>query len=278
MVSRRTFLQLAGSTAVAATSLGVYTALIEPRWVEIVHRPLPIYRLPAKLAGKTLVQFSDIHIGYVSLGYVLDTFARVAQLHPDIVVITGDLIGLMDGVFEMLPSVYGRLPKGRYATLATLGNHDYGRAWLEAAVAARVIEQVTPTGITVLRNEVYDCEGLQIVGLDDLWARKFQPAPAFAAMDGGRAALALSHNPDTVDLPAWDGYEGWILSGHTHGGQCKPPFLPPPVLPVRNRRYTAGEFALSGNRRLYINRGLGHTLPVRFNVRPEVTVFELRSA
>jgi uncharacterized protein len=278
VLSRRSFLQLTGSAVVAASGIGLYTTLVEPRWVEIVHRPLPVYRLPAKLAGKTLVQFSDIHIGYVSLGYVLDTFARVAQLNPDIVVITGDLIGLMDGVFETLPSVYRQLPKGRYATVATLGNHDYGRFWVEAGVAARVIDHVTATGITVLRNEVYDCEGLQIVGLDDLWAKQFKPAPAFAAMDSRRAALVLSHNPDTVDLPVWEGYEGWILSGHTHGGQCKPPFLPPPVLPVKNRRYTAGEFALSGNRRLYINRGLGHTLPVRFNVRPEVTVFELVSA
>jgi predicted MPP superfamily phosphohydrolase len=90
-----------------------------------------------------------------------------------------------------------------------------------------------------------------------------------------RAAIVLSHNPDTVDLPVWGDYAGWILSGHTHGGQCRPPFLPPPILPVRNARYTAGVFDLSGNRRLYINRGIGHLLRVRFNVRPEVTVHEL---
>jgi hypothetical protein len=277
MLSRRTFLQLAGSSVAAASGLGLYTTIVEPRWVEIVHRPLPIHRLPSKLAGKTLVHFSDIHIGYVSLGYVLDTFARVAELNPDIVVITGDLIGLMSGVLDMLPSVYGRLPKGRYATLATLGNHDYGSFWRSGSVARRVVEQVTPLGITVLRNEIYDCEGLQVVGLDDLWARQFKPAQAFATLDPARASIALSHNPDTVDLPVWKGYEGWILAGHTHGGQCRPPFLPPPVLPVSNRRYTAGEFVLDGNRRLYISRGLGHTLPVRFNVRPEVTVFELRA-
>jgi predicted MPP superfamily phosphohydrolase len=47
---------------------------------------------------------------------------------------------------------------------------------------------------------------------------------------------------------------------------------------VRNRRYTAGEFELAGGRRLYISRGVGALLQVRFNVRPEVTVFELRSA
>ena len=87
----------------------------------------------------------------------------------------------------------------------------------------------------------------------------FQPAGRPSRLDMKRAAIALSHNPDTVDLPVWGDYEGWILAGHTHGGQCKPPFLPPPVLPVRNRRYTAGEFQLAGNRQLYISRGVGHT-------------------
>ena len=46
------------------------------------------------------------------------------------------------------------------------------------------------------------------------------------------------------------------MSGHTHGGQCKPPFLPPVV----NRRYTSGAFDLGDGRSLYINRGLGHLL------------------
>ena len=75
-----------------------------------------------------------------------------------------------------------------------------------------------------------------------------EPAAALASLDDRRAAIALSHNPDAVDLPVWERFEGWILSGHTHGGQCKAPFLPPPLLPVRNRRYTQGEFRLSGER------------------------------
>lgn len=83
---------------------------------------------------------------------------------------------------------------------------------------------------------------------------------------------------DALDVLDWDGYRGWILAGHTHGGQCKPPFLPPPVLPVRNTRYTSGEIPLAEGRRLYINRGLGHLLQVRFNVRPEITAFTLTTA
>ena len=43
-----------------------------------------------------------------------------------------------------------------------------------------------------------------------------------------------------MDEPAWWGdYQGWVLAGHTHGGQCKAPFLPPPLLPVKNARYAA---------------------------------------
>ena len=89
------------------------------------------------------------------------------------------------------------------------------------------------------------------------------------------ANIALSHNPDTVDHSIWNNYNSWILSGHTHGGQCKPPFLNPPMLPVKNTRYSAGEIDLEDGRTLYINRALGHLWQVRFNVRPEITLFTL---
>ena len=111
--------------------------------------------------------------------------------------------------------------------------------------------------------------------MDDLWAGRFDPTETLRALDVRRAAIALSHNPDTVDLDGWHGFRGWVLSGHTHGGQCKAPFLPPPLLPVKNQRYTAGEFAVDREKMLYISRGVGHVLQVRFNVRPEVTLFEL---
>jgi predicted MPP superfamily phosphohydrolase len=47
---------------------------------------------------------------------------------------------------------------------------------------------------------------------------------------------------------------------------------------VQNRRYTSGAFDLEGGRRMYISRGVGHTLQIRFNVRPEAAVFELERA
>jgi predicted MPP superfamily phosphohydrolase len=277
VISRRAFLGAAGVSVSAAASTGLYTWRIEPHRLELVRRPLAIRSLPDSLAGRTLVQISDVHVGTrVDNDYVLATFRKVADLQPDIVVFTGDFISYHPAIFEQLPVLYRHFPKGRMATVAILGNHDYGPNWAHPEIAARVVDGVHAFGITVLRNEISEVEGLQVVGLDDLWAKQFYPAQAIPRLESRRAAIVLSHNPDTVDLPGWGEYDGWILSGHTHGGQCKPPFLPPPLLPVRNRRYTAGEFALDGGRRMYISRGVGHLLQVRFNVRPEVTVFELR--
>ena len=277
-VTRRHFLRTAGAAAGAA-GLGLYTWRVEPHWLELVRRPLPVRNLPRPLVGRTLVQISDVHVGArVDDEYVVETFRRVAALKPDIVVMTGDFMSYREGIFDQVSAVYRHFPIGRLATLAVLGNHDYGPAWSHPELARRLCDTVAPFGITVLRNEICEVEGLQVVGLDDWWARRFRPAQAFEGLDRQRAAIALSHNPDTVDRPGWDCFEGWALAGHTHGGQCKPPFLPAPLLPVRNRRYTAGEFALRGKRRMYISRGVGHLTQVRFNVRPEVTVFELARA
>lgn len=258
-----------------AGTLG-YTFGVEPHWLELVERKLPIANLPPGLRGMTLVQISDIHVsGRVSENYLIESFARVDGLEPDIVVYTGDFVTIDDETERSMARVFPHLPKGAMATAAILGNHDYGLGWHDERWAQKVIAALDGRGIPVLRNEVLDIGGLQILGLDESWADRLDLAKGLSALDQGRASLVLSHNPDTVDEGDWSSYRGWILAGHTHGGQCKPPFLPPPILPVVNRRYTAGHFPLSGGRDLYINRALGYLRQVRFNVRPEVTVFEL---
>jgi len=281
-LNRRTFLKR-GAAAVAASGLACfgYALGVEPHWLEIVERDLPIDHLPQGLEGATLAQLSDLHIGpRVSDQYVIDTFERVRALNPDIVVVTGDFMTRRpDGdetQFGQLRTVLAHLPLGRVATLGILGNHDYGRNWSQPAVAARVAAEAERAGVRMLRNETASVHGLDIVGVDDLWGHRCDPGAALRARSNA-AALVLIHNPDAADLRPWPEYEGWMLAGHTHGGQCKPPFLPPPLLPVQNRRYVAGEVAADARRTLYISRGIGHLLPARFNVRPEVTLFTLRT-
>lgn len=277
-ISRRTFLRTTGAALGAVALTGAYSWQVEPYWLDIVRRPLPMPHLPPALEGATLVQLSDIHVGKrVDDDYVRSVFDRVSALSPDIVVYTGDFVSYHKEIFDQLGAVYARAPHGRLATLGSFGNHDYGPRWSHPEIAAELQRRLTAYGIDVLRGEVRDVAGLQVVGLDDLWALRFDPQ-VLGTLGSGRAALALSHNPDTVDHQGWESYDGWILGGHTHGGQCKPPFLPPPLLPVKNTRYSSGEFALSGARHLYINRGVGFLIQVRFNVRPEVTVFTLTAA
>ena len=279
MISRRQFIRLGRAGLGVGLGTGLYTWRVEPHWVELVERPLPIANLPASLAGCRLVQLSDLHIGpRVDDGYLEECFALARRLSPDFVVYTGDFTDYEGGDFTHAEKVLSRLPLGRRGTLGILGNHDYGPNWSHDDIGTRVAGFATRAGVRMLRNEAAEIEGLHFFGLDDLWAGRLEVKLGLETMDRKRANLVLSHNPDSVDLDGWENHSGWILSGHTHGGQCKPPFLPPPLLPVVNRRYTAGAFSLEGGRSLYISRGVGHVMRVRFNVRPEITLFHLQQA
>ncbi|MBC7894073.1 MAG: metallophosphoesterase [Cytophagaceae bacterium] len=280
---RRQFLKR-GGLAVAASSLGTFGYAIgfEPHWIEVVERELVLEALPVGLEGARLVQLSDLHVGpRVSDAYVIEAFDRARALAPDIVAITGDFLTHRTDrgaeQFTQLGGVLAHVPRGRLATVGILGNHDYGRNWSEPDVAERVVAEAEQAGVRMLRNERYDVAGLDIIGVDDLWARRSDPAVALGKRQSA-ATVVLVHNPDAADQATWGNYRGWMLAGHTHGGQCKAPFLPPPLLPVQNRRYVAGAVTVDAQRTLYINRGIGHLVRARFGVRPEITVFTLRSA
>ncbi len=277
LCTRRRFLRFGAAALLSGTGLGAYSYRIEPHWVEVVRRELPVAGLPAEWVGKVLVQLSDVHVGRaVEDDYLLESFQLAQALEPDVVVLTGDYMTCTRGEqIDHALRVLEHVPHGRVATLAVLGNHDYGTCARYADVADRIGAGMKDLGMDVLRNEARSVRGLTVVGLDDYWGPNFRPNEVLMAQGEGRSSLVLCHNPDAADLPVWGPYRGWMLSGHTHGGQCRPPLLGPPILPVKNRRYVAGAYDLAGGRRLYVNRGLGHLMQLRFNVRPEITVFTL---
>lgn len=270
--------QVFRATLGTAALLGLYTWRVEPHWIEIVRRTLPINHLPSTLQGVTLVQLSDLHIGpQVDDAYLLHAMELVGELNPDIIVYTGDFVSHHSDLDGNVAKVIPKLAHGRLGTIGVLGNHDYGPGFQDHSFADRVVAMASDAGIAILRNELASIEGLNIVGVDEVWVNRCRPQDVLPSLATDQPALVLLHNPDGADLPLWEPSRGWILSGHTHGGQCKPPFLPPPIVPVRNRRYTSGEFDLGDGRHMYINRGLGHLLRVRFNARPEITMFTLVS-
>lgn len=280
-MDRRKFIYTAiGSTVGIGAMTGLYTWQVEPFWLEFVRCKMQINNLPNHLIGKTVMQISDIHVGNrFDYGYIIDSFKQAQNLNPDFVVYTGDFVSYENKKqFQQLDEVLQHTVKGSIGTIGILGNHDYGKNWAEQSVADQISEQLTEAGIKLLKNEQQEIAGLNFIGLDDYWGLNFAPETILLKHDSTKANIVLCHNPDVCDVDVWHGYEGWILSGHTHGGQCKPPFLKPPMLPVKNKNYASGEIDLKDGRTLYINRALGHLWQVRFNVRPEITVFELGQA
>lgn len=278
-MERRKFLKSAlYSFAGAATLGGLYAWQVEPFWVEFTKHRMPLKMLPKELVGKTLMQISDIHIGNrFDHNQIIQGLEKAKAFKPDFVAYTGDYVTIHNGEvqYDKLTKVFRHFVRGSIATYGILGNHDYGKHWKQPEVADRITGMLEKAGVKVLRNRRQSAAGLNFFGLDDYWGQNFHPEQALEGIEVNSPNIALCHNPDVCDLDIWHGFEGWILSGHTHGGQVRPPFLPPPVLPVTNKRYTCGQFDLSDNRTLYINRALGNTVQVRFNVRPEITIFEL---
>ncbi len=101
--------------------------------------------------------------------------------------------------------------------------------------------------------------------------RTLQPVP------GDEATIVLAHEPDYADYVSRYAVD-LQLSGHSHGGQVRLPFIRPLYLPELARKYIWGLYKI-GALTLYTNPGLGTVaLPVRLNCPPEITLLTLRRA
>lgn len=283
--SRRRFLKYALAAAAVPTLGALYSWRAEPTWVQYHDLPMPLPNLPASFHGLRLTHLTDLHVGEeVPLDYLRTVIARVNADRPDLVVVTGDLIThaqqqwidpAVDLLAELRPPVY-----------VSLGNHDYGiyrrpgPARSGSRWTADVIERrLTERGMTVLRNRAVAIDRpdgrLWMTGLDDFWGGYYRPEAAFGGINRAEPVIVLSHNPDTaMNL---DTYEpDWILCGHTHGGQVRLPFIGAPIMPISHREFDQGQFQLT-HARLYVSRGVGYLLRIRFMCRPEVPTFVLQA-
>lgn len=281
--TRRAFLASCAGGILATAGTGAYARFLEPNWPAVEFVPLDLRNLDPPAVGLRVIQLSDLHVyRHVTADEVCMHLERCMALSPDLIVLTGDYITRGDPRYldDLARAV--RVLRAPHGVFAVLGNHDCGAhdanpAFASEHMARRMQTALTDCGITVLRNEMrlLDIAGapLQLVGLDELWSGYCDPDQAFAEVDPEIPCIALAHNPDVID-DLRDQPCDWVLCGHTHGGQVRLPFIGALYVPVRNRQYDQGLFTV-GEQRLYVNRGLGHLLPIRFNCRPEITVFTL---
>jgi uncharacterized protein len=234
--------------------------------------------LPAERDGLTLVVLSDLHLGsLIGERWLAARIAQVDALHPDAVVIAGDLVDSdLDGS-SALQSVLKRL-RAPLGVWAVLGNHD------TYAGPERVVRFAEAADVHVLRNRAVELvPGLHLAGIDDPATLGFtgpgaagdrRLATALAGLRPG-ATILIAHTPDarTAEAAAAAG-AGLMLSGHTHGGQIWPfGHLVHLLHPLFAGRYEVGGTTV------LVSRGAGTWGPRMRLWRPgEILHIRLRSA
>jgi predicted MPP superfamily phosphohydrolase len=261
-----------------------YALGIEPIWPEVTYFRMPLAGLGPEFQGARIIQLSDLHVGpQVPESFLQKWIDWVSAQEADFVLVTGDSVNYSNSTGTSVMARLLRRLRAQKAVLVTLGNHEWG-AWEPYAgmpgLAQRAANAMKQEGIRVLRNQVASFRRgrseLHVVGLDDCWGSNYRPEDAFRQLGSQAPTIIMSHNPDSFPGLV-QGPGDWVLAGHTHGGQVNIPFFGPPRLPVRHRQFAAGHYCVGG-KNLYVNRGLGWARRVRFNARPEVTVFTLERA
>ncbi|HMN28383.1 MAG TPA: metallophosphoesterase [Caldilineaceae bacterium] len=280
-LSRRRLLQLLGGLTAAAAFAVSYTRLIEPRWVDLEEVTLRLVGLPDRLAGKRLVQLSDLHLcEYFAPQRLLEVAPLINRLQPDWVMLTGDYVGDDASSAAGLVEPLRRIEAPIYAVF---GNHDY---WSDIHVVSAKLAEAR---VHTLRNESTAlAEGLWLAGVDDVWSGRPDLKATLRDLPEGVTTLLLAHEPDFFDrVVQQKAPVAAQLSGHSHGGQVRIPTLRPggdglytyaPILPRYGRRYPIG-LRQVGSQQIYTSRGLGvWPIPYRLNCRPEITLFTLEPA
>lgn len=279
-LSRRAFLKLVAGSALGTMGLGAggvaYARRIEPGWVDLTAVRLTLPRLAPEFSGLRVVQLSDIHIDDWMTAERLGTIVRLVNAQaPDVVAITGDFVTYEPRRFApQLTAALGAL-RPRAAAVATLGNHDH---WNIPTLVRRVLRDAgiddVSNGVSTLRR---GAAMLHFGGIDDFMEGQDRLDLVLERLPGAGAAILLAHEPDFADISAATGRFDLQLSGHSHGGQVQIPLGGPPVVPRHAEKYPSGRYRVGGMIQ-YTNRGIGMVPPyVRFNCRPEVTVFTLET-
>jgi predicted MPP superfamily phosphohydrolase len=217
-----------------------YSLWIEPFRIEVVHTSIQgNVATPLRIA-----QLSDLHTHGVGVRErrMLDI---LDDEKPDAIVITGDSLAGYGGTFANVGDV--------------------------------LLQMHAPLGVWIVRGNYENWKQMQHEHsfYANAGAHLLLNSGTLAGAPPGIYTILLFHSPAYFDRIA--GKVDLALAGHTHGGQVRPPFLPPLFLPKGCWPYVAGWYDAQGtNSKLYVNRGMGTSmLPIRFNSRPEVTIITI---
>jgi len=211
---------------------------------------------------------SDLHLGaFVGVDHIKRIVEAVNAIHPDLIVIAGDLIDDDNSILSE-PAELQQLScefrqfQSKYGAMLTLGNHDPDAA--DPAFRAFLEE----SHIQLLHNQILELPAVNVVGVSDPAHNKRVPIGNLMA-DGNPAkpTIVIDHDPRYMDTAVAQNAH-LILSGHTHAGQFFPASVLTRIALGKQRFY--GHHII-GNTHAVVTSGVGFfNLPVRLGTDNEV--------
>ena len=272
-------------------------ALVNRFNIDVQEITVEIPGLPPSFDGMTIAQFSDLHTGTFGSDttFVNRLVDRINNLHPDLIVFTGDIVDRQSDEAHPFIASLSRLnaPMG---FRAILGNHDYGdyRDWDSPADKADNMTDLYKSfrnmGADLILNETRwlhaGGDSIALIGVENIGDPPFKIygslPKAYPSLSDSNTKILLTHNPQHwVDSIAGnrDANIALTLSGHTHAMQMQVGRISPAAF-----RYPiwGGIYYDSDNhtfaRKLYVNIGSGTVgLPMRLGATPEITLLTLKA-
>ncbi|MBH0237934.1 metallophosphoesterase [Methylobrevis albus] len=292
MITRRTFLRLAGTAAMSLVSVGAYAGVIEPRFRLVVTRyTLRIPRWTAAHGPMRIAVIADLHAcePWMPPARIAEIVAETNRLAPDLTLLLGDYVTGIGrfSTAEVPIEVWAAALGGLSAPLGVhgvLGNHDCG------ADVPAIRRAFAAQGITLMENAAQRLAtpsggaAFWLAGLGDQIAwngrggRGLDDLPGtLAQVTDDAPVLMMAHEPDI--FARMPDRVSLTVSGHTHGGQVRLPFVGSPLVPSHyGQRYVYGHIVEDG-KQIVVSGGLGCSLlPVRFGRPPEIVLLDIVGA
>lgn len=224
----------------------------------------------------TILQLSDLH-NKVFGDENEKLLKKIRDLNANIIVITGDLIDRKTNDFTDMFALVEELTVLNENVYFISGNHEWGNADTEAFFAGleeRNVIMLDNANTTI----TLDNATINLVGVGDSSSQQDDLATAVEGLKPANYTVLLSHTPDTANSFS-EGPEDLALSGHTHGGQVRLPFIGGVVAPDQGffPEFDKGIFNRGDGKYLYIDSGLGTSiLPIRFLNQSQMSMITVR--
>lgn len=254
-------------------SLAILVFLIYDYWQCFYAKEVKIEMASEKIRGDIkITQISDFHSNKLrNLDFVLE---KIREFAPDFIILTGDINDYgIEKKFNKALAFVKELSTLKIKTFYIIGNHEEAGPMREEFLQKLRENEVevlynSSQKLFINGNEVY----IYGTGFYDFDYKNF-------ASNEKCVNIILSHHSKLV-RENFNGYEDFVFSGHTHGGQVRLPFIGALFAPGEGffPKYQKGVYDYK-NFKIYIDSGLGNTkFNLRFLNRIQFSNIKLKSA